>query len=89
MSKRARRRADKARMKARARRAYERLWRRPGDAPDWYDPKSHEKLADHMAACSCWACGNPRKYFKERTLQEQKFYCDEVDDEREEDAGGS
>jgi hypothetical protein len=25
------------------------------------------------AVCSCWMCGNPRKYFKEVTIQEKKF----------------
>ncbi len=28
----------------------------------------------HTAApCSCWMCGNPRKFFNERTLQERSF----------------
>ena len=22
--------------------------------------------------CSCWMCGNPRKYFNEKTMQEKK-----------------
>lgn len=26
------------------------------------------------AACSCYACGNPRKFFKEPTVQEQRFF---------------
>lgn len=28
--------------------------------------------AEHMASCSCWMCGNPRKYFGEPTIQEIK-----------------
>ena len=28
--------------------------------------------ANHGKICSCYACGNPRKYFKERTIQEKK-----------------
>ena len=24
------------------------------------------------ASCSCWMCGNPRKYYKEKSYQEQK-----------------
>jgi hypothetical protein len=27
---------------------------------------------DHLAACSCWMCGNPRKYRGEPTIQERK-----------------
>jgi hypothetical protein len=38
------------------------------------------KNADNLKRCSCWMCGNPRKYFKERTLQEKKlehsYNCD-------------
>ena len=26
----------------------------------------------HNAGCSCAMCGNPRKYFKDKTLQEKK-----------------
>jgi hypothetical protein len=29
-------------------------------------------LAATRAACSCWMCGNPRKYFGERTVQERR-----------------
>jgi len=31
-----------------------------------------EHLADHMALCSCHMCGNPRKHFNEKTMQEKK-----------------
>ena len=31
------------------------------------------KNADNLKKCSCWMCGNPRKHFKERTLQEKKL----------------
>lgn len=34
------------------------------------------KLLHTAALCTCWMCGNPRKYFKEKTLQEKSF--DEV-----------
>lgn len=30
------------------------------------------KIADHLAACSCVLCGNPRKWFKQKTLLELK-----------------
>lgn len=32
--------------------------------------------AQTPAACSCWMCGNPRKYFGERTVQERRFLQD-------------
>lgn len=54
----ARRRADLARMKAKARRIFP------------HDPKARH--ANHLRDCSCVICGNPRKYFGERTLQEQR-----------------
>ncbi len=25
-----------------------------------------------MTPCSCWMCGNPRRYFGERSLQERR-----------------
>ncbi len=55
--KRSRRRGDLERMKARARRLY------PHD--------SKARSAEHLAACSCWMCGNPRRW-GEPTLQERK-----------------
>jgi hypothetical protein len=27
---------------------------------------------DHLKNCSCWMCGNPRKYLGERTIQERR-----------------
>jgi len=30
--------------------------------------------------CSCWRCGNPRKYWKERSYQEKKADLDERDE---------
>ncbi|MDO5622857.1 MAG: hypothetical protein Q4G24_15520 [Paracoccus sp. (in: a-proteobacteria)] len=54
----ARRRHDAARMKARARKIYD------------YDTKA--KLANHLAVCSCWMCGNPRRHLGEVTMQERK-----------------
>ena len=57
-SKRALRRHQKARVKAKARRIY------PHD--------SEAKSADHLAVCSCWMCGNPRKWYGEPTIQERK-----------------
>lgn len=62
------RRAAKARMKVRAKKLY----------PTNRIP---EKLADHLAVCSCWMCGNPRKYFRQDTLKERAFKASSVDEE--------
>ena len=56
MEKRARRRVDLQRMTAKARRLY----------PE--DPQATR--AEHLTTCSCWKCGNPRRYFGEPTWQE-------------------
>jgi hypothetical protein len=31
-----------------------------------------KSMAETPAICSCWMCGNPRKYFGERTVQERR-----------------
>ena len=38
------------------------------------------KDADHLASCSCWMCGNERKYFKKRTRQERLSILRQNDD---------
>lgn len=35
-----------------------------------HDPK--RRNANHLAVCSCLGCGNPRKWFGERTLAERR-----------------
>jgi len=30
------------------------------------------KCANHLAVCSCWMCGNPRKHWRAKTIQEMK-----------------
>jgi hypothetical protein len=52
-------------MQARARRIYS------------HDPKA--KAAEHLAACSCWMCGNPRHHAKSDrlTLQERRSNADD------------
>lgn len=57
--KRAERRRSLLRMKVRAREYY------------WFC-KNPDKLANHLANCSCPACGNPRRHFGTPTRQEQK-----------------
>ena len=43
----------------------------------WYTEEQFEMrvrlLAENRKKCSCYMCGNPRKYWKEKTFQEQKF----------------
>ena len=58
MTTRSRRRADLARMKAKARRLY------PHD--------QQATLAEHLASCSCPACGNPRRHWGEITMAERR-----------------
>ncbi|WP_169980233.1 hypothetical protein [Tautonia rosea] len=40
------------------------------------DTKDRDRFArkdhDHLASCSCWMCGNPRRWLGERTLQERR-----------------
>ncbi len=43
-------------------------------------PKQVGKAAQCAAVCSCWMCGNPRKYGGERTVQERRW-MQAVDDE--------
>ncbi len=67
--KRDRRIRDKQRMKKKARRLY--------------PHNEHGTLADNLAHCSCWMCGNPRKFFKGKykySLQEMKHMLDGPDD---------
>lgn len=52
------RRADLARMKRKARKIYP------------HDPAATR--ANHLAACSCWMCGNPRRYLCERSMPERR-----------------
>jgi hypothetical protein len=36
------------------------------------NPRAIGQLARTRTPCSCWMCGNARRYFKEPTLQEQR-----------------
>lgn len=69
---RSRRRMDLARMKAKAVRV------RHTNIPvacRWGDGKQYERVAEHLAVCSCPGCGNPRRWFggSERlTMQERR-----------------
>lgn len=37
------------------------------------DPRRLGMLLHTPRMCSCWMCGNERKYFKNRTLEEISF----------------
>ena len=49
------------------------------------NPVVHQKLVKHMVKnrtlCSCWMCGNPRKYFNHKTIQEERNEDYDYDDE--------
>lgn len=38
----------------------------------YLDEMEAKRLLRTRKRCSCWMCGNPRKFFGEATLQEQK-----------------
>jgi hypothetical protein len=45
--------------------------------------KLHKVTGMNCGNKKCVLCGNPRKVFKELTIQEQKFYQERLYDERE------
>ena len=64
---------------------------------DWLSPKYWfwteeerqlhiKKMAETRKPCSCYMCGNPRKHWKDKTMQEHRFEekmkIDWNDDER-------
>ncbi len=63
--KRARRRRDLMRMTKKARRLYS-------------TNPSAGKWADHLAVCSCWMCGNPRRRSRAITLHEVRWLSEPV-----------
>lgn len=46
-------------------------WRRDLAASD-KDKKYRGMVVDTPTRCSCWMCGNPRRYFLEKTMQERR-----------------
>lgn len=42
------------------------------------DPSVVGQVAETPARCSCYMCGNPRKYFNKRTLQEEREMQEEI-----------
>lgn len=71
--KRERRIRDKQRMKAKAKTVARISW-------NYADPARAVKHADYLAVCSCTQCGNPRRHFGERTLQERRMFIPVKDD---------
>lgn len=63
---------DKQRMKAKAIASYK--------SNGYSDPFRAVKHADYMAVCSCDMCGNPRRHFGKRTLQERRVIESMEDD---------
>lgn len=50
---------------------------------NWHIKNPSDKMvarhADNLAICSCSMCGNPRKFFNEKTIQEKRaHYVEEV-----------
>lgn len=68
--KRERRRRDYLRMKERARKVQAVWWGTYVTDPKLEVPSC--KLANNISACSCYMCGNPRKWWNEKTWQEKK-----------------
>jgi len=68
MFNRAERRAAKQRMTKRAKKVY-----------PWMEHP--QVLADRLKSCSCYMCGNPRKWWKADTLKEKQFKAFPVETE--------
>ena len=67
---RAERRANAEQAKERAKRQLGLMWSAP------FLPPSERAVGLHASTpkiCSCHGCGNPRKWFRQLTLQEQKW----------------
>ncbi len=70
---RARRRHERTRQIARALRSC-RYQDMPPDERERFAVRTH----DHLAVCSCWMCGNPRRYEGELTVQERRRKWDDL-----------
>jgi hypothetical protein len=68
----AKRRADRARLRRKR-------------APFWWgrrltSAKELGRVIDTPTPCSCWMCGNARRYFNERTIGERRWLQHAHDD---------
>lgn len=43
-----------------------------GDDKDEVIKRHKKRLRNTTTRCSCYMCGNPRKFFNEKTIQERK-----------------
>lgn len=68
MHTRAERREIKSALKSKAKKVY-----------PWM--KCPQKLADNLKSCSCFVCGNPRKWWNQDTLKEKRFKALPIDTE--------
>lgn len=59
----------------------------PGHMTDKQPHRLHKVTGMNCGNPNCVMCGNPRKMFKELTIQEQKFYQERLYDEREVSVG--
>lgn len=71
MTDRGERRSQKERNKQRWRRKILDTWYDARSDQSWLD-RMVNKLAGHGKLCSCYACGNPRRHFDEKTMQEKR-----------------
>lgn len=55
------------------RKSYVNMYREPTSAVKEPTDKQIGKVAHTPTNCSCWMCGNPRKYFDQITLKEKSF----------------
>ena len=44
--------------------------------PGTWEARRLGAVVQHPCICSCWMCGNPRKWAGERTVQERRFLQD-------------
>ena len=64
------RRAEEVKAKRRAVKVLKDSW---DYDPEDINPRNIGKIAStHGKPCSCYMCGNPRRHFKEPTIQERK-----------------
>ena len=61
------RRQQEEKKKRKVVRNYDKWWWRDDPTPRMIGIKAHTP-----AMCSCHMCGNPRKYWKEKTIQERR-----------------
>lgn len=78
---------------ARLKSARAQYWGRRWVGPNGFEPMTERQLGMVVATpaiCSCGGCGNPRKWLRERSVQEQAWAQESVDQLlQDQDAEGS